>query len=82
MGLSMSQSPPSKPDESRYSTGHLVRRLLRLAWQFRADCLRSLVQSLVLLLLGLAGLQLLGLVVDVIRHALDPTQRAPVYPFG
>ena len=35
-----------------------------------------------LLLLGLAGLQLLGLVIDVIRHALDPTQRAPVYPFG
>ena len=27
-------------------------------------------------------MQLLGLVIDVIRHALDPTQRAPVYPFG
>jgi ABC-type multidrug transport system fused ATPase/permease subunit len=55
---------------------------LGLAWQFRADCLWCLVQSLMLLLLGLAGLQLLGLVIDVIRHALDPTQRAPVYPFG
>jgi ATP-binding cassette subfamily B protein len=80
--LSMCDLLPSKPCERRYSSGELVRRLLALAWQFRGDCLRSLVQSLMLLLLGLAGLQLLGLVIDVIRHALDPTQRAPVYPFG
>jgi ATP-binding cassette subfamily B protein len=78
----MSDLPSSKAYERRYSSGELVRRLLALAWQFRGDCLRSLVQSLLLLLLGLAGLQLLGLVIDVIRHALDPTQRAPAYPFG
>ena len=78
----MSDSPSSKHYERRYSTGELVRRLLGLAWQFRGDCLRSLALSLMLLLLGLAGLQLLGVVIDVIRHALDPTQRAPVYPFG
>ncbi len=78
----MSGSPLSKPYGREYSSGELVRRLLLLAWQFRADCLRSLAQSLMLLLLGLAGLQLLGLVIDIIRHALDPTQRAPVYPFG
>jgi ATP-binding cassette subfamily B protein len=35
-----------------------------------------------LLLLGLAGLQLLGVTVDVIRHALDPTQRVPLYHLG
>ena len=78
----MTQLPPDKTNEHRYSSGELVRRLLGLAWQFRGDCLRSLAQSLMLLLLGLVGLQLLGLVVDVIRHALDPTQRAPVYPLG
>jgi ATP-binding cassette subfamily B protein len=78
----MSDSPSSKHYERRYSTGELVRRLLGLAWQFRGDCLRSLAQSLMLLLLGLVGLQLLGLIIDVIRHALDPTQRAPMYPFG
>src|SRR5512136_1900880 len=78
----MSDSPSSKAYERRYSAGELVRRLLALAWQFRGDCLRSLAQSLMLLLLGLAGLQLLGLVIDVIRHALDPSQRAPIYPFG
>jgi ATP-binding cassette, subfamily B, bacterial len=78
----MPESPPSKHSEHRYATGELVRRLLGLAWQFRGDCLRSLVLSVMLLLLGLAGLQLLGVVIDVIRHALDATQRAPLYPFG
>ncbi len=59
-----------------------MRRLLALAWQFRGDCLVSVLLSVALLLLGLAGLQLLGTIIDVIRHALDPTQRAPTYPFG
>ena len=78
----MSDSPTSKHFERRYATGELVRRLLGLAWQFRGDCLRSLALSVMLLLLGLVGLQLLGVVIDVIRHALDPAQRAPLYPFG
>ena len=78
----MSESIASKANERRYATGELVRRLLALAWQFRGDCLLSLLLSLSLLLLGLAGLQLLGVVVDIIRHALDPAQRAPLFPFG
>ena len=78
----MSEVKPSNSAEHRYSTGDLVRRLLELAWRFRRDCLMSVLLSLALLLLGLAGLQLLGVVIDVIRHALDPLQRAPVYPFG
>jgi len=65
-----------------YSTGILIRRLLALAWQFRANCLWSMVLSLVLLLLGIVGLQLLGVVIDVIRHALNPSVPAPVYPLG
>jgi ABC-type multidrug transport system fused ATPase/permease subunit len=68
--------------EERYATGKLVRRLLTLAWQFRADCVWSVVLSLILLLLGIAGLKLLGLVIDVIRRALDPSLPPPLYPFG
>jgi len=75
-------SSEQRQNERRYATGELVRRLLALAWQFRGDCLRSVVLSLALLLLGLSGLQMLGVVVDVIRHALDAAQRAPVYPLG
>lgn len=75
--------PPADPSrDTRYPTGVLVRRLLALAWQFRTDCLLSLIQSILLLALGLAGLQWLGVAIDVIRHALDPTLPAPVYPFG
>jgi ATP-binding cassette subfamily B protein len=72
---------PIAADE-RYSTGKLVRRLLALAWMFRADCVWSVVLSLILLLLGIAGLKLLGLVIDVIRRGLDPSLPTPVYPFG
>jgi len=76
-------APTTSIQSSReYPTGELVRRLLALAWRFRADFLLSVSLGLVLLLLGLLGLQLLGAVIDVIRHALDSTQRAPSYPFG
>jgi ATP-binding cassette subfamily B protein len=68
--------------DERYSTRKLVRRLLSLAWQFRADCVSSVVLSLILLLLGIMGLKLLGLVIDVIRRALDPSLPPPLYPFG
>jgi ATP-binding cassette subfamily B protein len=78
----MSDVVPPGAEDRRYSTAELVRRLLALAWQFRGDCLMSVLLSLALLLLGLLGLQLLGVVVDVIRHALDASQHAPTYPFG
>ena len=68
--------------DERYSTGNLVRRLVALAWRFRTDCVLSVVLSLVLLLLGIIGLKLLGVVIDVILHALKPTHTpAPSYPF-
>ena len=66
----MSEPVPSNQAGREYPTNELVRRLLALAWQFRSDCLLSLGLSLTLLLLGLAGLQLLGVVIDVIRRAL------------
>ncbi|MGH7941883.1 MAG: ABC transporter ATP-binding protein [Limisphaerales bacterium] len=70
-------------DDRRYSTGHLVRRLLTLGWRFRGDCVLSVALSLMLLLLGITGLQLLGAVIDLIRHALNPAGApAPQYPFG
>jgi ATP-binding cassette subfamily B protein len=78
----MSGTSNNDTADQRYGTNELVRRLLALAWRFRADCLWSVVLSLALLLLGLLGLQLLGEVIDVIRHALDPSQPAPKYPFG
>ena len=71
---------PTATDQ--YSTWVLVRRLLALAWRFRGHCLWSLILSLVLLVLGILGLQLLGTVIDVIRAALNPALPPPVYPLG
>ncbi|MBC8000974.1 MAG: ABC transporter ATP-binding protein [Opitutaceae bacterium] len=78
----MPPSPAKAPTNPQYSTGELVRRLLGLAWQFRRHCILSLSLSIAVLLLGLVGLQLLGVVIDVIRHGLDPAARPPVYPLG
>ena len=78
----MEFEPTSIKSGREYSTGELVRRLTALAWRYRSDFLLSLGLSLVLLLLGLIRLQLLGVVIDVIRHALNPALQAPHYPFG
>ncbi len=80
--LKTSATSNTAPEGERYGTNELVRRLCALAWRFRADCLWSLVLSMALLLLGLAGLQLLGEVIDVIRRALDPSLPPPTYLFG
>ncbi|MBI1338408.1 MAG: ATP-binding cassette domain-containing protein [Phycisphaera sp.] len=54
-----------------------------LAWQFRVRCLVVLAFNVSLLLLGLSGLGLVGLGVDVVRHAVDPDKVAvPKAPFG
>lgn len=76
---SLSSAPAGR---QAYTPAELVRRLLALAWQFRADCLFSIVLSLLLLLLALFGLQLLGTVIDVIRYAADPSNRPPEYPLA
>ncbi|MGH7993547.1 MAG: ABC transporter transmembrane domain-containing protein, partial [Limisphaerales bacterium] len=78
----MPENANHRSADERYPSRELVRRLVALAWRFRADCLWSLVLSLVLLLLGIIGLKLLGVVIDVIRYALDPSLPPPVYPFG
>jgi ATP-binding cassette subfamily B protein len=80
--LKTSETSSQLPEDERYSTGRLVRRLLALAWQFRANCIWSTILSLVLVLLGITGLNLLGLVIDVIRQALDPSLPVPRYPLG
>jgi ATP-binding cassette subfamily B protein len=70
------------PPEERYSTAELVLRLTALAWRFRRDCFWSAGLGAAMLLLGIVGLKLLGVVIDVIRLALDPSLPAPAYPFG
>jgi ATP-binding cassette subfamily B protein len=57
-------------------------RLLHLAWQHRGRCVIVLTSQVVLLGLGVAGLGLVGLGVDVMRHVLDPSTVQPRWPGG
>ncbi len=60
----------------------MVQRLLRLAWAYRARCMAVLSYQIALLALGLAGLALSGLAVDVIRRQVSPGAPAPRWPLG
>ena len=57
-----------------------LRRLLRLTWHYRSACLQVLILQTTLLGLSLGGLSTVGLCVDLLRHALDPSAPAPVWP--
>jgi ATP-binding cassette subfamily B protein len=63
-----------------------VRFLIRLAWRYRAGCLRVLFLQFLLLALGLSGLSLMGLGVDCVRFAAaplgGPPPKRPSWPFG
>ncbi len=59
-----------------------IRRMLALAWRFRFGCLQILAQQTVLITLGLGGLGLTGLGIDVIRRAVDPQAAAPRWPWS
>src|SRR5271154_2024596 len=60
----------------------LIRRMLALAWRYRAACVRVVIQQLLLVVLGLSGLGLTGLGIDVIRRAAAPQTAAPRWPWG
>ena len=59
----------------------LLRRLLLLSWQYRRECLTVFGFQVVLLALGLAGLGLSGVAIDVTRAALSGSV-PPHWPFG
>lgn len=61
--------------------GGLLRRMLRLAWDYRRGCILPLSLQIALLSLGVVGLGLQGLGLDIIVHGLDPAKPAPRYPF-
>lgn len=76
----MPTDSPARLVQNNPSNAALIRRLLALAWRYRLDCIRVVVQQVLLVSLGLAGLGLVGLAIDVIRHALDAQVAAPAGP--
>ncbi len=56
--------------------------MLALTAQYRKECLLVFGFQVLLLALGLGGLGLTGVAIDVTRHALDPATPAARWPFG
>jgi ATP-binding cassette subfamily B protein len=63
-----------------YSNGALILRLLKLTWSYKYLCVQVLGLQLVLLTLGLMGLNLTGTGIDYLRHAVDASAAAPHWP--
>jgi ATP-binding cassette subfamily B protein len=70
-------STTTTPD---YSNGALILRLLRLTWVYKFRCIQVLGLQLVLLTVGLMGLNLTGAGIDYVRHAIDPTSAPAQWP--
>jgi len=60
----------------------LLRRLLALSFQYRRECLTVFGFQVVLLALGIVGLGLSGVAIDVTRAALSPGAPGPHWPLG
>lgn len=76
----MGESKPKK--ESELSNGAVILRLLKISWHYRRACVQVLVLQLILVAMGLGGLGLTGVAIDFLRHAIDPSVKPPLWPFG
>ena len=83
------ESNPGVGDAPALSNGALIRRLLKLAWGYRAATVTILAMQACLLAMAVGGLGLLGLGVDVIGFELSQQQpdlgmdrKPPQWPLG
>jgi ATP-binding cassette, subfamily B, bacterial len=72
---------PEPAFRPRESIG-LVRRLLGLSLEYRRECIEVFTLQVCLLALGVVGLGLSGVAVDVIRSVLQAGAPAPRWPLG
>ncbi len=68
--------PAPRPNESF----GLVRRLLALSLEYRRECIQVFALQVVLLALGVFGLGLSGVAIDVVRAAIQPGAPPPRWP--
>lgn len=72
----------SPPFHHELTDAKIIRRLLRVGWEYRRRSIAVFLLQAALLLMTMAGLSFTGVAVDVIRHALDPAATPPRWPFG
>jgi ATP-binding cassette subfamily B protein len=76
----MQEELPPSAAAATLSNWTLIRRLWGLAWRYRSKCLEVLGIQLVLLTLGLAGLNLTGVGIDYIRYILGQEHPSKATP--
>ncbi|AMV21482.1 ABC transporter ATP-binding protein [Planctomyces sp. SH-PL14] len=72
----------AEPNAPEISNWQMLRRLVRLGYEYRWGALLMVVMHVLLVGLGIATLGLTGLGIDYIRHVVQPDSRAPAWPFG
>ena len=84
-----SPTPANTSGAPELSNGQLIRRLLKLAWQWRRATVGILLMQAFLLAMAVGGLGLLGLAIDVIGHGLSVQRpdlgldlKPPQWPLG
>jgi ABC-type multidrug transport system fused ATPase/permease subunit len=60
----------------------LIWRLLALAWRYPMECGRVLALQIILLVMGLAGVNFIGFGIDYLRSVLQPGVPTPIWFFG
>ncbi|MEY4272880.1 MAG: hypothetical protein RL250_1746, partial [Verrucomicrobiota bacterium] len=72
----MPAAPASPADRDQ-----TLKRLLRIAWSHRTDCLQLLGLQLLLVFLTVTVFALAGVAIDTLRHVGDPKVPSPALPF-
>lgn len=67
--------------DSDSSNWLLIKRLLKLSWEYRAGCIKVLGLQVLLLAIGLSGLGFTGIGIDFIRRQILPNSPQPRWPF-
>jgi ABC-type multidrug transport system fused ATPase/permease subunit len=73
---------PSLPASSLFKRESPLHRLIQLTWQYRRACALVFTYQLLLVVLGLSGLKLTGLCVDLLRRELDANAPTVRWPLG
>jgi ATP-binding cassette subfamily B protein len=83
MASPLKATPPTSTTTHSPTNWQLIRRMLVLAWQFRAGCIKVILLNIALQAMALTGLYSIGLGIDYVKWKVqaDGTD-PPKWPFG
>ena len=75
-------NPKTEGPETRHQNPRVLRRLIGIVWAHRRRCLIVLFLQIAVLILGMSGLTVAGMGVDVLRYRIDTGSAPPKWPMG